>query len=189
MLLHILMAREVAWVVILLLVNILCSLSLSGGWYPPLPHTHPFLPLPAQRRVATFRQFRESTSAIMLCTDVAARGLDIPDVDFVVQFDPPQVGGGCKGLAVCRAPAAVHVCVYLFACVYLCVCVRVCVCTCARARVCVVARCCVVQLGAMGRAAVLRLSSLPRCRGSANVLPAMSVTTFRTAVSCSTTAS
>merc|ERR1711971_1534237 len=40
------------------------------------------------KRTTTFFQFCNADSGILLCTDVAARGLDIPDVDWIVQFDP-----------------------------------------------------------------------------------------------------
>ena len=29
-------------------------------------------------------------SGVLVCTDVMARGVDIPEVDWVVQFDPPS---------------------------------------------------------------------------------------------------
>ncbi|KAK1165998.1 ATP-dependent RNA helicase DDX18-like [Acipenser oxyrinchus oxyrinchus] len=40
------------------------------------------------KRTTTFFQFCNADSGILLCTDVAARGLDIPEVDWIVQYDP-----------------------------------------------------------------------------------------------------
>ncbi|KAH8693559.1 putative ATP-dependent RNA helicase [Talaromyces proteolyticus] len=43
-----------------------------------------------QKRTSTFFEFINSERGILVCTDVAARGLDIPEIDYVVQFDPPD---------------------------------------------------------------------------------------------------
>lgn len=42
------------------------------------------------KRTTTFFQFCNEEKGILLCTDVAARGLDIPEVDWIVQYDPPD---------------------------------------------------------------------------------------------------
>nr|AGC52720.1 DEAD box ATP-dependent RNA helicase [Spirometra erinaceieuropaei] len=58
-----------------------------------------FIDLPVQaihgrqkqaKRTSTFLNFIKATSSILLCTDVGARGLDIPEVDWIVQYDPPD---------------------------------------------------------------------------------------------------
>ncbi|KAJ3311416.1 ATP-dependent RNA helicase [Boothiomyces sp. JEL0838] len=43
-----------------------------------------------QKRTNTFFEFVNAESGILICTDVAARGLDIPAVDWIIQFDPPD---------------------------------------------------------------------------------------------------
>ena len=43
-----------------------------------------------QKRTNTFFEFINAKSGILLCTNVAARGLDIPHVDWIVQYDPPD---------------------------------------------------------------------------------------------------
>lgn len=43
-----------------------------------------------QKRTNTFFEFCNAKQGTLICTDVAARGLDIPDVDWIIQFDPPD---------------------------------------------------------------------------------------------------
>uniref|UniRef100_A0A182NTC7 ATP-dependent RNA helicase n=1 Tax=Anopheles dirus TaxID=7168 RepID=A0A182NTC7_9DIPT len=61
------------------------------------------------KRTSVFFQFCNAETGILLCTDVAARGLDIPAVDWIVQYDPPndtkeyihRVGRTARGEDLC----------------------------------------------------------------------------------------
>jgi len=58
-----------------------------------IPLAFPVLPLHGQmvpkKRTGMFSNFTASQAAALLCTDVAARGIDLPDVTSIIQFDPP----------------------------------------------------------------------------------------------------
>lgn len=43
-----------------------------------------------KQRDATLNAFRKGAFNVLVATDVAARGIDISDVDLVIQFDPPR---------------------------------------------------------------------------------------------------
>ncbi|CAI2363616.1 unnamed protein product [Moneuplotes crassus] len=43
-----------------------------------------------QKRTSTYFDFCEATEGVLICTDVAQRGLDFPAVDWIVQYDPPD---------------------------------------------------------------------------------------------------
>ncbi|EGR31696.1 hypothetical protein IMG5_104100 [Ichthyophthirius multifiliis] len=61
--------------------------------------------LKQNNRLNTFYQFINEEKCILLCTDVVARGLDFPKVNWIVQYDPPEdtkeyihrVGRTCRG--------------------------------------------------------------------------------------------
>ncbi|KAH8554874.1 P-loop containing nucleoside triphosphate hydrolase protein [Umbelopsis sp. PMI_123] len=41
-------------------------------------------------RSQTYQEFGKAESGVLLCTDVAARGLDLPDVNRIIQYDAPS---------------------------------------------------------------------------------------------------
>lgn len=45
--------------------------------------------MPHEQRMEVFKQFRAARNGVLICTDVAARGIDVPRVDLVLQFCVP----------------------------------------------------------------------------------------------------
>ena len=52
----------------------------------PLTHSHPHS---QAKRLGALNKFKTKSRSILVATDVASRGLDIPHVDVVVNFDIP----------------------------------------------------------------------------------------------------
>lgn len=42
------------------------------------------------QREVTLKRFKEGKFSVLVATDVAARGIDIPDIDLVIQLEPPK---------------------------------------------------------------------------------------------------
>ena len=42
------------------------------------------------QREVTLKRFREDKFRVLVATDVASRGIDIPNVDLVIQIEPPK---------------------------------------------------------------------------------------------------
>ena len=81
-------------------INKLCQAATAGGapgtpLIPPGVRIYGFhgKMVPVKRN-AIYRKFvgldSQEAGAVLFCTDVAARGIDIPDVDWIVQWTPPK---------------------------------------------------------------------------------------------------
>jgi ATP-dependent RNA helicase DDX31/DBP7 len=46
-------------------------------------------------RTRTFLDFCRCKQGVLMCTDVAARGLDFPEVTTIIQYDPPGEAAEC----------------------------------------------------------------------------------------------
>jgi ATP-dependent RNA helicase DDX47/RRP3 len=46
--------------------------------------------MPQPKRLGALGKFKAGEKTILICTDVASRGLDIPSVDIVINYDVPQ---------------------------------------------------------------------------------------------------
>ena len=57
---------------------------------PGVPLLHLHGKMNQAKRMALYYQFCEKQDVVMFATDIAARGLDFPDVDWIVQMDAPD---------------------------------------------------------------------------------------------------
>nr|XP_056716142.1 probable ATP-dependent RNA helicase DDX31 [Euleptes europaea] len=65
--------------------------GLEPPLFPPSPVTFQRLhgDMKQEERTIIFQDFLQSKAGVLLCTDVAARGLDLPQVTWIVQYNPP----------------------------------------------------------------------------------------------------
>ncbi|KAF9909208.1 ATP-dependent RNA helicase dbp7 [Linnemannia zychae] len=66
------------------------QLFLKGAIIPDVPLFRLHGNLAQALRTDTYFEFCKASSGILFATDVAARGLDLPDVSHIIQYDPPS---------------------------------------------------------------------------------------------------
>jgi len=64
--------------------------NLYGGLLPTMPLFKLHGNIDQVERTKTFEKFKKESRGILFTTDVASRGLDLPKVSWVVQYDPPS---------------------------------------------------------------------------------------------------
>ncbi|XP_027018699.2 probable ATP-dependent RNA helicase DDX31 isoform X1 [Tachysurus fulvidraco] len=76
---------------ITLLSSVLCGKSSTANKQPESINFHRLHGnMEQEERTEVFQEFSQSKTGVLLCTDVAARGLDLPQVTWILQFNPPS---------------------------------------------------------------------------------------------------
>lgn len=86
----------------------------SEGLFGSIPILRMHGSVPHSERTTTMAQFASSPSCVLLATDVAARGLNLPGVDWIVQYDPPSETSDYVHRAGRAARAGAKGCALLF---------------------------------------------------------------------------
>lgn len=58
--------------------------------FAKIPVLHIYGEMKQKKRLLTFNKFSTATAGLLFATDVIARGIDFPEVDYIFQIDPPQ---------------------------------------------------------------------------------------------------
>ncbi|XP_036382999.1 probable ATP-dependent RNA helicase DDX31 [Megalops cyprinoides] len=84
-------SREAVDFLLMLFTAVLCGKtepSATPTQRPPLAFLKLHGSMAQEERTEVFREFSHSSTGVLLCTDVAARGLDLPQVTWIVQYNP-----------------------------------------------------------------------------------------------------
>jgi len=58
--------------------------------FPTYAFTRIHRKMSQNKRNKVYEDFLKAPQGFLLCTDILARGIDIPDIEWIIQYDPPQ---------------------------------------------------------------------------------------------------
>lgn len=85
--------QHAQWLVLKKVGRYFCACLLSRCWHRVKPLQVLHGDISQHQRDLTIKAFRAKAFQVLVATDVAARGIDVSDIDLVVQYRPPRDPG------------------------------------------------------------------------------------------------